>query len=74
MQTSLSSSIVIGNKSISERQDRLCLVAEKILANPNMPIKQLREEIAVELFVTLRCALDYIHYAQLLINLFNRKV
>ena len=74
MQTNLSASIVTGNKSISDRQDRICLVAEKILNNPSMPIKQLREEIAVELFVTLRCALDYIHYAQLLINVYNRKV
>lgn len=68
MQTNLSSPLLTGNKAISERQHRICFVGEKILINPNIPMEQLREEISLELFITLRCSLDYINYAKMLIK------
>lgn len=68
MNVNLSSPLVIGNKSISERQERICLVAEKIIANSTKTLEQLRKEIATEFFITMRCSLDYLTYANLLIE------
>lgn len=68
MQVNLSSQLVSGNRQIALRQERICLVAEKIIENPKMSLEELRKQIAVELFVTRRCALDYINHAKLLIE------
>jgi len=45
-----------------------------VLLNGNKAtIEELRKEIATEFFVTMRCALDYIHYAALFINVYQNK-
>jgi len=74
MQANLSSPLVAGNKSISERQERICRVAEKILdeKNKTATIEQLRKEIVTEFFVTMRCSLDYINYAKLFIEVWKK--
>ena len=76
MQTNLSSPLITGNKAINERQERICKVAERMLDGKNkmVTMEQLREEIATEFFVTMRCALDYIHYAALFINVYQNHV
>lgn len=71
MSVNLSSPLISGNRVISLRQERICVVAEKILQNPHMSLEELRKEISMELFVTMRCALDYINYAKILIKKWN---
>ena len=75
MQSPLSSVLLNGNKAIAERQERICKVAEKMLdkSNEAATIEDIRKEVATEFFVTMRCALDYIHYAALFINVYQNK-
>lgn len=75
MNSTLSSPLLTGNKAISQRQERICQVAEKMLApeNKTASIEELRKEIATDFFVTMRCALDYINYAALFINVYQNK-
>jgi hypothetical protein len=81
MQSSISSQLLIGNKSISERQERICQVAELILSKDTNTIDNIRKDIIIKFFISSRCALDYINYATLFINVYhnytltkNRKV
>ena len=73
MKSPLSSTLLTGNKAINERQERICKVPELIINNPNMNSEDIRRKIATDFFVTLRCALDYITYAHLFINIYNKK-
>jgi hypothetical protein len=73
MQSPLSSQLLTGNKAISERQERICCVAEILLSREGELIENLRQEIATKYFVTMRCALDYINYATLFINVYKKK-
>jgi hypothetical protein len=73
MQAPHSSLLMSNNSFINDRKERICQVAEKILkstSNPN--ISEIREEVAIEFFVSMRCALDYITFALLLINIYNK--
>jgi hypothetical protein len=73
MQSPLSSQLLNGNKSISDRQERICQVAELLISREGDKIEILRQEIATKYFVTMRCALDYINYATLFINVYKKR-
>ena len=68
MGVNLSSQLVSGNTLISMRQERICVVAEKVIKNPKISLEELRKQISTELFITMRCALDYINCAKTLIE------
>jgi len=68
MQSPISSQLLTGNKSIAERQERICQIAEMLLSRNGELIENLREEIATKYFVTMRCSGDYIFYANLFIE------
>jgi len=68
MKVNLSSQLVSGNRQIALRQERICVVAETIIAHPKMSMEELRKQISIELFVTMRSALDYINHAKMLID------
>jgi hypothetical protein len=70
MQSPLSSQLLIGNKSVSERQERICQIAELIIENENklVTVEHLREEIAMKYFVTMRCSGEYLFTANMYIN------
>jgi hypothetical protein len=68
MRVNLSSELINGNKTLSMRQERICVTAEKIIANPSISLEELRRKISIEFFITMRCALDYINYAKMLID------
>jgi hypothetical protein len=73
MQSPLSSQLLNGNKSISDRQERICQIAELLMAREGDNIDILRQEIATKYFVTMRCSLDYINYATLFINIYKKR-
>lgn len=63
------------NKAIIERYSRICEICKRRLSKPNQPVGELRKEIAMDMFVTMRIALDYINYANLVLEQWhNRKV
>lgn len=74
MQTNISSPLLIGNKAISDRQERICQVAEYIIKNKNKSIENIREEIAMKFFITMRCSLDYLNYAGLFIEKWKNEI
>lgn len=73
MQSPISSQLLNGNKTIADRQERICQVAELLMAREGDLIEILRQEIATKYFVTMRCALDYINYATLFINVYKKR-
>lgn len=63
------------SKAVMERYSRICEICKRMLNKPNRPIEELRKEIAVDMFVTMRISLDYINYAKLILEEWhNRKV
>jgi hypothetical protein len=55
------------NKTIKAKYARICEVCTRLLIFPNKPIQELRKEIAMDMMVSMRCSLDYINYAKLVI-------
>jgi hypothetical protein len=55
------------HKTIEAKYKRIGEVCKRILDDPKKPTQQLREEIAVDFFISMRCALDYINYAKLVL-------
>jgi hypothetical protein len=66
--------LVSENPEVKARFIRIEKVCEIILENPNADNDWLRKEVALRLFVSMRCALDYLNYARLIIDKYNRKV
>jgi len=61
-----SPTILFNNSATSARFVRIREVAVMLLENPNSP--KLREQIALKFFITMRCALDYINYAKMILE------
>ena len=57
-----------GHKTIEAKYKRIGEVCKRILDNPNKPQEQLREEIALDMFISMRCALDYLTYSKLILR------
>jgi len=73
MNSPLSSPLLTGNKGIADRQERICRVAELLMAREGDKIEILRQEIATKYFVTMRCSGDYIFYANLFIEKWRKE-
>lgn len=56
------------HKTIERKRRAIGEVCKRILNNPNKPVEELREEIAVDFFISMRCALDYINYSKLILK------
>ncbi len=56
------------NKALKAKYARICAVCKRLLDFPDKPNEELRKEIAMEMMVSMRCALDYINYANLVLN------
>ena len=56
------------NKSLKAKYGRICEVCKRILDYPKKPTQELRKEIAMDMMVSMRCALDYINYAKLVLD------
>jgi len=59
------------NKAAKERFERIGYVAKLILDNPKIPQDRLRKKIALNLFISMRIALDYINYAKIVLEEFQ---
>lgn len=73
MKLQLSSPLISGNKNLSDKHERICKVAEYIIANPTINVFDLRKYIALSFFVSMRTSLDYINYAKMFIDEWNKK-
>jgi hypothetical protein len=68
MQMSTSSALLIGNKSISEKQSRICEIGEMMISRDTESIEVIKRDIAFKYFVTLRCATDYVKLTEIFIE------
>ena len=50
---------------------RIELVCKMILENPKKDVPELRRMVAMRFFVSMRCALDYINYAKIVLGEWN---
>lgn len=67
--------LISENKTIKSRFLRICEVGKILIESPNKDIQEMRAEIAMNYFVSMRCALDYINYAKIVVAQFqNRKL
>lgn len=73
MKLQLSSPLISGNKNLSDKHERICRVAEYIIENPTINVADLRKYIALSFFVSMRTSLDYINYAKMFIDEWNKK-
>jgi hypothetical protein len=58
-------------KLLRERFDRIGEVCKMMIKNPKQDPEKLREEVALDFFVSLRIALDYLNYAKLVLKKWN---
>ena len=63
--------IVSENKTQLTKFRRFKTVTQEILDKPDKSIVELRREIVLKFFVTMKTALDYINYANLIIEEYN---
>lgn len=66
--------IISDNKTMEGKMLRILEVCKMLLDNPKKNPEELRKEIAMKFFLTMRCSLDYLNYAKLVIVKWNRKV
>jgi hypothetical protein len=63
------------SKSVQAKYDRVCKICKRMIENPDKSLQELREEIAVDFFLSMRIALDYINFCKLIVKRWkNRKV
>lgn len=66
--------LVSESKTMKARFIRIREVAVMLIKNPTKDIQETRIEIAMKYFVSMRCSLDYINYAKMIVVQFqNRK-
>lgn len=65
--------LISENKTIKGKYLRIKKVCLLILSNPKMSDVEIRKEIAMMFFVSMRCALDYLNYAKIVIDKYNQK-
>jgi hypothetical protein len=67
--------LVSESKTMKARFIRIREIAIILIETKEKDIQIIREEIAMKYFVSMRCSLDYIHYAQFVLTQFhNRKI
>ena len=66
--------IMSENKTVKGKYLRIKKVCLYILSNPTMKDEDIRKEIAMMFFVSMRCALDYLNYAKIVLDKYNRKI
>ena len=67
--------LISESKTMKGRFLRICEVGKILIENPNKDIQEIRAEIAMNYFVSMRCSLDYINYAKIVVAQFkNRKL
>lgn len=64
--------LITENKTMQGKFERICDVAKLILDNPKTPIENLRKRVAVDFFISMRCALDYINYAKIILEKYKK--
>lgn len=61
------------NKTMEGKFVRILEVCKMILDNPKVDIENLRKEVAIKFFLSMRCSLDYLNYAKLVIVKWEQK-
>jgi hypothetical protein len=69
---SFSPILISENKTQKAKFGRIKEICEMIIENPKESQQTLREQIAMKYFITMRCSLDYLHYAQLIIKEYEK--
>lgn len=59
------------NPEVRARYKRIKKVCTIIIENPDEPEEWIRREIALTFFVTMRCSLDYLNYAKMVLQKFR---
>lgn len=63
------SPILVGeNRQAQVKFKRIGVVCKTIIENKDMTWEQIRKKISIELFISMRCALDYLSYSKLIIE------
>ncbi len=62
------------NKTVKGKYLRIKKVCLFILSNPTIKDEDIRKEIAMMFFVSMRCALDYLNYSKIVIDKYNHKI
>jgi hypothetical protein len=66
--------IISDNKTIEGKSLRILEVCKMILDNPKKDTETLRKEVAMQFFITMRGALDYLNYAKLVLVKWNHNI
>ena len=64
--------LISENKPIKGKFIRIKKVCILILSNPTMNDVDIRKEIAMMFFISMRCALDYLNYAKIVLDKYNK--
>jgi hypothetical protein len=65
--------LVSESKTMKARFIRIKEVAMMLFENPEKDTQLIRAEIAMKYFVSMRCALDYINYAKIVVEQFKNR-
>lgn len=65
--------LISDNKTMEGKSLRILEVCKMILNNPKKDEEALRKEIAIMFFLSMRCSLDYLNYAKLILKKYNSK-
>ena len=71
----LPSSIIISseNRTVQSKFRRIFEVAILELENPKTSWQELRKKVALDYFISMRCALDYLGYAKMILDEWKKK-
>lgn len=56
------------SRTMRAKNARICEVCKRMIRNPSQPTQELREEIAIDFLISMRCALDYLSYSKLILK------
>jgi hypothetical protein len=60
--------LVSENKTMKAKFLRICEVCKLLIENPEKDTQEIREQIAMKYFISMRCSLDYINYAKVVLR------
>jgi hypothetical protein len=63
--------LVSDNKMMKGKFIRIEFVCQMLLENPKKNVPELRKMVAMRFFISMRCALDYINYAKIVLEEWN---
>jgi hypothetical protein len=67
------SPLLVGeNKQVKAKFLRIEVVCQMILESPKVDLQTLRKMVAVRFFISMRCALDYINYANIVLEEYRK--